>query len=182
MIILFLVATMGLIFLPACGQAELANGDLNSDAAQSGLRDNVALAATAEAQTTSTALVAYETEINTARSRWERAAIDSYTMVLTYNEGQGSQQFIDVEVVDGEITKFDHDCGPPQICFLITIEQQNFTVPGLFDMLENLAAQRIPLAIIRFNETYGYPEAISTNSDESPIIRTLRIEQFELIE
>ena len=64
----------------------------------------------------------------------------------------------------------------------IKVENESeFTINGLMTMLTDLGEQQIPLAILRFNDQYGIPEAITTNSDESPILRMVRVESFEPI-
>ncbi|MDJ0757475.1 MAG: DUF6174 domain-containing protein [Ardenticatenaceae bacterium] len=174
------VLFLGAILLSGCFPAEVQPVPEN-EAASGGI-DRGAAAATAEASATSTVMVDYLDEVQAAVDKWAAAEIDSYTLELNYNEGQGGFQVFKLTVEDGDVTEFKHTCTPAQNCLLIKVENESdFTVNGLMTMLTDLGEQQIPLAILRFNDQYGIPEAITTNSDESPILRMVRVESFEPI-
>ncbi len=175
-------SVLGLLgLITACSQGEIVTG-LDGQSGTPAAVDLVALAETAEAQTTSTAFVDYSARAGEARKQWEAAGIESYRLQLTYNEGRGAMQAIRLVVEDGEVIELKHDCFPAEICFKVPIEKSTFTVPGIFNLIDELAAQKIPLAILRFDEAYGYPAAITTNSDLAPILRQVNIESFEILE
>lgn len=172
------VLFLGAVLWSGCFPAEVQPMPENN--AVSGGIDREDAAATAEASATSTVMVDYLDEVQAAADKWAAAEIDTYTLELNYNEGQGGFQVFKLTVEDGEVAEFKHTCTPARNCQLIRVENENdFAVDGLFTSLINLGEQQIPLAILRFDDEYGIPEAVTTNSDESPILRMVRIESFQ---
>lgn len=140
--------------------------------------------ATAEASTTSTAIVDYGADVAAARQTWADAAVANYTWEYTHNNPavQGFQSFT-VTVRDGQVTEVKHDCAPAEFCLRLKVDdEQTLRVDGVLDTLTNLAEEQYPVILVRFNSEYGFPEVFAGNSDESPYYIEWRTIKFTVDE
>lgn len=143
----------------------------------------VAAKETAEASATSTAHTNYGPEVAAARRLWENQGVTSYVWKMHYNtpEAPGTQD-VTITVENGQVLELKHDCSPAAICLRLRLDSlEFFTVEGVFDQLDQLAAESFPLAIIRFDAEYGFPQLIVANNEAAPYYIAWSTESFQVI-
>lgn len=176
-----------LLFITAC-QSGVINENIEADPQQATAQAIVermqAASATAEASTTSTAFLDYGAEVMSAREVFDNSGTTSYRWKYAHVNPTGSgQQIIDITVQNGTVAAFKHDCFPEEVCQLMRVEDETaFTVQGVLDQLLGLAEQRHAMAIIRFDEQYGFPRSVIANSDEAPYYIQWTTEEFEVLQ
>lgn len=174
-----------LVTLISCGgSTEEVELDPQQATAQAIVEKMQGAAATAEASTTSTALMEYGGDVMDARNHFDQSGVSNYRWKYAHVNPAGvAQQKIEITVENGQVVEFKHDCSPDNICLKMPVDNQaDWAVPGVLDQLLALAEQRHAMAIVRFDEEYGFPAAIVANSDEAPYYIQWTTEEFEVLE
>lgn len=185
--LIFLSTILILLLSTAC-QSGVINENIEADPQQATAQAIVermqAASATAEASTTSTALLDYGADVMSARELFDKSGATSYRWRYSHVNPTGSgQQIIDITVQNGTVAEFKHDCFPEDICQLMKVEDEAaLTVQGVLDQLLSLAEQRHAMAIIRFDKQYGFPRSVVANSDEAPYYIHWTTEEFEVLQ
>ncbi len=183
--LVILMAFLALVLVSCGGEpTETAEFDPQQATAEALVAKMQGAAATAEASTTSTALMEYGGDVMNARSRFDQSGVNSYRWKYAHVNPTGvAQQSIEITVEDGQVVDFQHDCSPIDICRLMLVENEaDWTIPGVLDQLLALAEQQHAMAIVRFDEEYGFPRSIVANSDEAPYYIQWTTEEFEVLD